>query len=239
MSTLLKPLLIREELLNKGIRVFTPLEFSRIFQAPPHSIKYFLETQVGEGLLLRLKRGLYSLRTDPASEQEIANRLYMAENLRLGIDVLWDNKISIWYKSKKEIANRLYRPSYISFAYALSYYGIIPEMPYQITSATTKPTRMFTSNNKVFAYYTIQREAFTGFILKKEGNRVFLIAEPEKALVDFAYLAILGRGPSLDRVSINSLNRDKAIEYAKLYGRKKLTKMIKKLFTSPPEPEII
>ena len=51
MSTLLKPLLIREELLNKGIRVFTPLEFSRIFQAPPHSIKYFLETQVGEGLL--------------------------------------------------------------------------------------------------------------------------------------------------------------------------------------------
>ena len=207
MSTLLKPLLIREELLNKGIRVFTPLEFSRIFQAPPHSIKYFLETQVGEGLLLRLKRGLYSLRTDPAREQEIANRLY--------------------------------RPSYISFAYALSYYGIIPEMPYQITSATTKTTRMFTSNNKVFAYYTIQREAFTGYILKKEGNRVFLIAEPEKALVDFAYLAILGRGPSLDRVSINSLNRDKAIEYAKLYGRKKLTKMIKKLFTSPPEPEII
>jgi len=207
MSTLLKPLLIREELLNKGIRIFTPLEFSRIFQAPPHSIKYFLETQVGEGLLLRLKRGLYSLRTDPASEQEIANRLY--------------------------------RPSYISFAYALSYYGIIPEMPYQITSATTKPTRIFTSNNKVFAYYTIQIEAFTGYILKKEGNRVFLIAEPEKALVDFAYLAILGRGPSLDRVSINSLNRDKAIEYAKLYGRKKLTKMIKKLFTSPPEPEII
>lgn len=207
MSTLLKPLLIREELLNKGIRVFTPLEFSRIFQAPPHSIKYFLETQVGEGLLLRLKRGLYSLRTDPASEQEIANRLY--------------------------------RPSYISFAYALSYYGIIPEMPYQITSATTKPTRIFTSNNKVFAYYTIQRGVFTGYVLKKEGNRVFLIAEPEKALVDFAYLAILGRGPSLDRVSISSLNRDKAIEYAKLYGRKKLTKMIKKIFTSPPEPEII
>ncbi len=90
MYTFPKPLLVRDELLKRGVRIFTPLEFSRIFQASPHTIKYFLETQVQDGLLTRLKQGLYTLKTDPLDEREVANRLYM--------------------------------PSYISFSYALSYY---------------------------------------------------------------------------------------------------------------------
>lgn len=200
MYTLQKPLLVREELLKRGVRMFTPLEFARIFQAPPHSIKYFLETQVQEGLLLRLKRGLYTLRTDPSNE--------------------------------KEAANRLYRPSYISFAYALAYYNILPEMPYQITSATTKPTRLFTNTTQTFAYYTIKEEAYTGYILKREAERAFLIADPEKALVDYVYFATLGRGPSLDRLNISTLYKEKTLEYARLYGRKSLIKKIGRLFTS-------
>lgn len=194
MYTFSKPLLIREELLKRGVRVFTPLEFSRIFQAPRHTIKYFLETQVQEGLLLRLKQGLYSLKTDSPDE--------------------------------KEIANKLYQPSYISFAYALAYYNILPEMPYTVTSATTKPTRVFNSPTIVFSYYTIKKEAFTGYILKKEGERSFLIAEPEKALVDYVYFATLGRGPSLDRLNISRLSRDKAIEYAVVYERKSLVQKV-------------
>ncbi len=208
MSTLLKPLFVREELLKRGMRVFTPLEFTRIFQAPPYMIKYFLETQVEEGLLARIKQGLYTLKTDPPSE--------------------------------KEVANRLYKPSYISFAYALAYYNIIPEMPYQITSATTNPTRVFSNTNQVFSYYTIKEEAFTGYVLKKEGERAFLIADPEKALVDYVYMVTLGRSqPSLDRLYIKSLNKEKAVEYAKLYKRKSLVKKIEELFKSPPEAEII
>lgn len=207
MSTLMKPLLVREELLKRGVRIFKPLEFSRIFQFKPHTTKYFLERQVGEGLLTRIKKGLYTLKTDPPSE--------------------------------KEIANRLYRPSYISFAYALAYYGILPEMPYQITSATTKPTRVFANTNQVFSYYTIKKEAFTGYFLKKENSISFFMADPEKALVDYVYLATLGRGPSVDRLDISSLNKKKAIAYAKLYGRKTLLKRIDELFASPPEPEII
>lgn len=203
----MKPLLVREELLNKGLKIFTPLEFARVFQASPHTIKYFLETQVEEGLLSRLKQGLYSLKTDLPSE--------------------------------KEVANRLYRPSYISFSYALAYYGILLEMPYQITSATTKPTRVFSNTNQVFSYHTIKEEAFTGYFLKKEGDISFLIAEPEKALVDYVYFAILGRGPSIDRLNISSLNKDKAVKYAKLYKRKSLIERIEELFISPPEPEIV
>lgn len=207
MYTFPKPLLVREELLKKGVRVFTPLEFSRIFQAPSYAIKYFLENQVQEGLLMRLKQGLYTLKTDPPNEREIANKLY--------------------------------RPSYISFAYALAYYGIIPEMPYTLTSATTKPTRIFNSPSIAFSYYTIKEEAFTGYLLKREGERSFLIAEPEKALVDYVYFATLGRGPSPDRLNLSKLNKNKAIEYAKLFKRIKLVEKVEKLFDSPKMWEIV
>ncbi|MDO8498698.1 MAG: hypothetical protein Q7S44_02845 [bacterium] len=207
MYTFLKPLLVREELIKRRVRVFTPLEFSRIFQASPYAIKYFLETQVEEGLLMRLKQGLYTLKTDPPNEREVANKLY--------------------------------RPSYISFAYALAYYNIIPEMPYTVTSATTKPTRVFNGPNVTFSYYTIKEEAFTGYILAKEGERSFLIAEPEKALVDYVYFATLGRGPSLDRLNVSSLNKSKAVEYARLFGRKTLVKKVEKLFDFPQRWEII
>lgn len=207
MYTLVKPILVREELLRRGLRVFTPLEFARIFQAPQHRIKYFLETQVKEGLLSRLKQGLYALRTDPPNEMEVANRLY--------------------------------KPSYISLAYALAYYNILPEMPYQITSATTKPTRIFANTNQTFSYYTIKEEAFTGYILKKEGERSFLIADPEKALVDYIYFATLGRGPLIDRLNISMINKEKALEYASLYKRKSLTIEIEKFFIAEPEERVI
>ena len=42
MSTLLKPLQVREELLKRNVRVFTSEEFSRIFHVSTNSIKYFL-----------------------------------------------------------------------------------------------------------------------------------------------------------------------------------------------------
>jgi len=76
MYTLLKPLLVREELIKREIQFFTPSEFSSIFKAPNYKTKWFLENQVQEGLFVRLKKGLYSLKTNLPREEEIANRLY-------------------------------------------------------------------------------------------------------------------------------------------------------------------
>lgn len=77
MYTLLKPLLVRENLLKKKLLIFTPRDFELLFQLPRHKAKYFLEKESSRGeLFLRLKKGLYSLKTDLPSEQELANRLY-------------------------------------------------------------------------------------------------------------------------------------------------------------------
>ncbi len=198
MSTLLKPLLVRGELLKRGIHIFTRLEFTRLFSAESYQIKYFLESQVEEGLLARLKQGSYVLRTDPPGEEEMANALY--------------------------------KPSYLSFEYALSKYGIIPESTYSITSATTKPTRLFTVDNQAFAYYTIKEEAYTGYFLDKKRGRGTLIAEPEKALTDFLYFVAIGHRLKNDRIDVSKLNKDKVLKYAELYGRERVIEFVKEVY---------
>lgn len=198
MSTLLKPLLIREELLKHGIHIFTALELSRLVPAKPYQIKYFLENQVKEGLLTRLKQGLYMLKTDPPGEEEVANALY--------------------------------KPSYLSFEYVLSKYGVIPETVYSITSATTKPSRVFTVCNKPFSYYTIKSAAYTGYMLDKKTERGVLIAEPEKALTDFLYFAAIGHRTINNRIDITKLNKEKVLGYARLYGRERIINLVKELY---------
>ncbi len=194
----MKPLLIREELLNRGIKIFTIFDFKRVFpRKSPEQIKYFLETQTEQGLLIRLKKGLYALKTDlPPDEQ---------------------------------IANVLYKPSYISFEYALARYGIIPESPYHLTSATTNPTRIFEVGSQAYSYFTIKQKAYTGYYLGITGDRRVLIAEPEKALVDFLYYVAIGKRSINDRFNTSKLDRKKLKEYAKLFERKKILELLKQL----------
>src|SRR3989344_1639868 len=78
-------------------------------------------------------------------------------------------------------ANKIYRPSYVSLETALSYYSIIPETVYSITSVTPKPTRTFDALGIDFSYTRIKQKAFQGYAAQKEGNATVLFAEPEKA----------------------------------------------------------
>src|SRR3989338_10088620 len=81
--------------------------------------------------------------------------------------------------SEIEIANRLLTPSYISFEYSLSRYGIIPELTYSITSATTKIAREFTVRGRIYEYNKIKNIAYRGYRSEKQGKVTLLIAEPE------------------------------------------------------------
>src|ERR1700743_1696669 len=50
------------------------------------------------------------------------------------------------------IANYVLRPSYVSLESALFYYGLIPEKGYEITSATIKASRKFSTPLGVYSY---------------------------------------------------------------------------------------
>ena len=87
------------------------------------------------------------------------------------------------------ISGRIYSPSYISLHTALSIYGIIPEAVTQITCVTTNRTTSYSNSFGQFHYQTIKPELFFGY--KQEAVRrggSYLVAEPEKAIVDLLYL---------------------------------------------------
>lgn len=193
----MKPILVRDELLKRGIRVFTPLDFKRIYAKSQDQINYFLETQTREGLFIRLKKGLYALKTDLPSDEELANALY--------------------------------KPSYLSFEYALARYGMIPESPYNLTSATTNPTRLFTISHQTYSYYTIKQRAYTGYYIDTSGGKRVLIAQPEKALADYLYFVAIGQRSWNDRFDTAKVDKNKLREYATLFERQKTLALVEKL----------
>lgn len=117
-----------------------------------------------------------------------------------------------------ELANFLYRPSYISLETALNLNGILSQFPYEITSVTPKRSREKTVEGKVFAYLHIKPSLFWGY--QKKGKS--LIAEPEKALLDSAYLASKGlRGLDLEELNWTLLDKDKLLNYGRKFPRTK------------------
>ncbi|PIU51646.1 hypothetical protein COS91_03395 [Candidatus Desantisbacteria bacterium CG07_land_8_20_14_0_80_39_15] len=131
--------------------------------------------------------------------------------------------------SELQTANALYRPSYISFEYALAFYHIIPEAAYSVTSATTKPTRIFQPQNKTYEYRTIKKEVYFGYIPHRIGNVVVLIAEPEKALVDYIYFVALGKKTLNERFLFKGLQTKKIMKYAKVFKNNRLLELLRKI----------
>ncbi len=121
------------------------------------------------------------------------------------------------------IANQLYSPSYVSLETALSYYSLIPEVSMAVTSVTTKPTRRFKNKHGLFIYRTVKPSAFTGYHVEQYRECDLLIAEPEKALVDYLYFKTCRRKKfdfaeeRWDKKLIRRLERGKLTRYSKLY----------------------
>lgn len=113
---------------------------------------------VKNGELIRLKKGFYTF-----------SKAYLTRP----IDLL-------------SVANTLYAPSYVSFDYALSYYGMIPERVSEITSATSKNEKLFDTPIGRFSYKTVPLQAYSLGVdwLYDENDGGRFIATPEKALCD-------------------------------------------------------
>src|SRR5258708_23102619 len=91
---------------QRGLTLFSPQDLRHLLGASEMSVRFLLTRANKRGDVIKLRRELYTLPDQPASDLEIANRLY--------------------------------RPSYVSFEYALAYHHLIPESVYEITSATSR-----------------------------------------------------------------------------------------------------
>jgi len=87
-----------------------------------------------------------------------------------------------------EVSNRIYKPSYVSLESALSYYHLIPESVYGVTSVSTRRTYRFMTSMTEFSYRTVRPEFYFGYVVQAYNQKVFKIAKPEKAVLDYFYL---------------------------------------------------
>ncbi|NQU81852.1 MAG: hypothetical protein HQ543_10065 [Bacteroidetes bacterium] len=85
------------------------------------------------------------------------------------------------------ISNKIYKPSYISMATALSYYNLIQEGVYLITGISTRKTMLFETPLGNFGYRAIKNELFFGYRLIQQGDYNIRYAEVEKSILDFFY----------------------------------------------------
>ena len=110
------------------------------------------------------------------------------------------------------LAGSIYGPSYISFEYALSFYGLIPEKVYEFTSATfeKRKSKRYITEFGVFSYKDIPSSAFPYFVfLNKEGDYHYRIASKEKALCDLLYvMPPCGNVRELEDLLFNDLRID-------------------------------
>ena len=170
------------------------------------SLRNQLKRWEKRGLLIRLRKGFYLFN----------------EN-----DRAFDPDLSY-------IANHLYEPSYVSLEYALNSYSLIPERVIAVTSITTRKTMQFKNDFGNFTYQHIQPKAFRGFQRMGEGRFSFLMAEPEKAVVDFLYLNLGRFARNFKDIFLNSyrfqnfedLSSTKLKNLGALFENKKLMKVV-------------
>ena len=127
------------------------------------------------------------------------------------------------------LANLLYQPSYVSLDTALSHYHLIPETVYAVTSVTTKPTREFGVQERLFEYRKIKKQAYTGYFPQDFSGEVAHLASPEKAVADFLYFVYLGKRSYNDRLRWGRIKMSRLRKYLKLFGQRRLIILAEKL----------
>jgi hypothetical protein len=141
----------------------------------------------------------------------------------------------------EQIANLLYGPSYISLEWALSYYGMIPEGVYVVTSVTVNQSKNFPTEIGSFSYKYLNRSRYAVGIDQKEnsGGR-YLIATPEKALADVVHfkakklskkdlLVDLIEGRRIEEENLKALDRKKMQEIADNYHSQAVDELVNAL----------
>ena len=122
------------------------------------------------------------------------------------------------------LAGSIYGPSYLSFEFALSYYGMIPEKVIAFTSATCnkKKKKVYRNYFGTYFYRDVPENVYPlGIKLVEEGNYSYQIATPEKAICDKLYtLPPLKNKKELEIALFHDLRMDRE-EFDKLNMQKK------------------
>lgn len=163
---------------------------------------------------------------DKSYIKKVVRGYYIFSDLKLSEEVLF------------KIANRIYLPSYISLESALSYYHLIPESVYGITSISTRKTYHFITSIGEFNYRTLKPPLFFGYDLIKFQEKYLKMASMEKALLDYFYLhSDIETEQDFDSLRISKetffsqISNPKLMNFLEKFNQKKLTGRINRFWS--------
>lgn len=136
----------------------------------------------------------------------------------------------------------IYGPSYLSFDFALSWHGLIPERVVNYTLATFNKRRKkkYDTPFGLYLYRDVPKEAFQLSVNTVEvDGYTYLIASPEKALCDKLYTIrsvgsikrlknLLFEDLRIDEQEFDKLNREVLLNLASFYKNRNLI-LLKKM----------
>lgn len=142
-----------------GRPIFTTHELTAISGKSASTVIQCLNRLVEQGLMMKIYRGVWT---------------------ELGIRGISPFEIIPYLFPRQRV--------YVSFITALHMHGILEQIPQVITLASLSHTRTVRTKAGVISVHQVAPVLFDGFDwYKGDGN--FLIAEPEKALIDSLYLS--------------------------------------------------
>lgn len=138
----------------------TQTELKFLFDRTKDSRFAKVKRAVANGLLIRIRRGLYCLNKAVAREKP---HPYV-------------------------LAERIYGPSIISLESAMSYHGLIPEAVKIITSVTGRRRNYFRTPLGDYSYMTVPSKNLMCSTQRViDGDAVYLMASPWRAITDYVY----------------------------------------------------
>lgn len=184
-----------------------------MFDEPEAQVQARLSRWVVAGKLIQLRRGRYLL--PPADRRA---------------------EVSVYH-----LSNYLLRPSYVSLHSALEYHGLIPEAVAAVQALTPKHGQSWDTAAGSFHYRSIAQRRFFGYGAYSlrpaaaggsppvdAGQQSFLMARPEKALLDLFYTGAgewdSGRIGGLRLQNLDQIDGDRVVEYAERFSSPRVTR---------------
>lgn len=201
---------------------FETAELVALFDEPKGQVQARLSRWVANGRLLRLRRGCYLLAPEYARRQP----------------------------SEYYVSNYLLRPSYVSLHSALEFHGLIPEAVRLIEALTPKHGGEWRTPLGTFRYRSIRQDRFFGYrryatrivpgsLVPTRAPGAFLMALPEKALLDVVYLGRSAWGRSrvagMRFQNLEELDKHRFMQFARCFDSPKVRRGAETILAVHPE----
>lgn len=187
---------------NHALRVFTTADIITLTGLAPAAATKALTRLAGEDLVARIKKGV------------------------------WVSKLTVDLNPYEAVPYlRAPWPAYISLYSALADYGLVEEIPQVVYGVSAAPPKRYRTAIGEFSIHHLPERLIWGYEIKSQGQASYPVAEPEKAFLDLAYLALIPRSPlelPHRRERKWELDKAKLKRYAGRFKFKPLTNWLKR-----------